>query len=113
MRLTLDLFLAAVALLAVGSCRDDLRDIDCSSINSAYTANISPIILNSCVSPGCHNAGSTNGDFTTYAGLKAVADDGSLDDAVNIKKTMPKNGSLSVDDRKKIRCWINNGAPNN
>lgn len=95
------------------SCRNDLRNLDCSTIGSTYLLDVKPIILGSCTTSGCHNAGSGNGDYTTYAGLKAVADDGTLDKAVNIKKSMPKNGSLDIESRKKIRCWINAGAPNN
>ena|ERR1041385_390194 len=97
------------------SCKkkDEYADLDCSQISSAYNANIKPIINANCNSSGCHGAGSSNGDFTVYAGLKAKADNGSLNTRVLEDKTMPPSGALSLDDRKKIKCWINNGAPNN
>jgi len=77
-------------------------------------ANIKPIINANCTSSSCHGAGSSNGDYTTYAGLKAKADNGSLDERVLQKKDMPKSApALSLDDRKKIKCWLLNGAPNN
>ncbi len=112
MKIGISIFFFAF-LFVLSSCRDDLRNLDCSTVGSAYMNDVRPIVLGSCIASGCHNAGSSNGDFTTYAGLKAVADDGSLDDAVNIKKNMPKNGSLDLESRKKIRCWIEAGAPNN
>jgi hypothetical protein len=104
---------ALIFSLLLSGCRDDLRNIDCANVSASYTNDIRPIVNANCNSSGCHNAGSSNGDFTTYAGLKAKADDGSLDQRVNIRKDMPKNGSLSKADRSKIRCWINNGAPQN
>ena len=94
--------------------KDEYKNLDCSTISSAYTANIKPIINSNCTSSSCHGAGSSNGDYTSYAGLKAKVDNGSLDNRVLQKKDMPKNASpLSLDDRKKIKCWIEGGAPNN
>lgn len=104
------------AMLFIGfitSCRDDLKNLDCNSISAGYNADIKPIMQNNCNASGCHAAGSSNGDYTTYAGLKAAADNGSLDEQVNIKKSMPPTGKLPLDSRKKIRCWIEAGAPNN
>lgn len=96
------------------SCKkDEYKNLDCSTISSAYNANIKPIIDANCISSGCHNSGSNNGDFTSYAGLKGKADNGSLENRVLDKKDMPPSGALSLDDRKKIKCWIENGALNN
>lgn len=93
--------------------KDDLNSIDCSAINSGYSSDIKPIIAANCISSGCHNAGSANGDLTTYNGLKAKVDNGSIDNRVIQQRTMPLSGSLAMDDLKKIKCWLNSGAPNN
>lgn len=92
---------------------DDLNNLDCSKISSGYASNIKPIIDGNCLSSGCHNGGSTHGDFTTYAGVKAKVDNGSFDNRVIQQKNMPLGGSLSIDQLKKIKCWLNSGAPNN
>jgi hypothetical protein len=92
---------------------EDLNNLDCSKISSGYSANIKPIIDGNCLSSGCHNTGSVNGDFTTYSGLKAKADNGTLDNRVIQNKSMPPSGSLSMDNLKKIKCWLNSGSPNN
>jgi hypothetical protein len=107
--------LAAMAVLIhLFSChKDDYKDLDCSTISSGYTANIKPIINANCLGGGCHNTGSTNGDFTTYAGLKSKADNNSLNRRVLEDKDMPTSKPLSLDDRKKIKCWIEGGALNN
>lgn len=93
--------------------KDDLNNLDCSKINSSYSSDIKPIIAANCLSSGCHNAGSANGDLTTYTGLKAKADNGSLDNRVIQQRNMPPSGSLAIDDLKKIKCWLNSSAPNN
>lgn len=87
--------------------------LDCTPIPSTYTNDIAPIISANCMP--CHKAGSLKGDWTTYAGLKTAVDAGTLEKEVLIKKEMPPSSRtpLSEDDRKKIRCWLNNGAPNN
>jgi hypothetical protein len=109
------LFISSAMLLIalVSSCRDELKNLNCNEIDAAYNADIKPIVQGNCNTAGCHGAGSSNGDYTTYAGLKAAADNGSLDEQVNIEKKMPPTGKLPLDSRKKIRCWIDAGAPNN
>ena len=98
----------------INSCKkDEYKNLDCSTISSSYKNNIAPIISSNCLSSGCHNAGSGNADYTTYSGLKAVADNGKLDARALEDKNMPPSGALSLDDRKKIKCWLNSGAPNN
>lgn len=110
------LLFTVLALLTV-TCKkkdeDSLDNVDCSTISSAYSSSIKPIMTAKCTSSGCHNAGSANGDFTTYAGLKAKADNGSLNSRVLVGKSMPPTGPLPLDELKKIKCWLNAGAPNN
>jgi hypothetical protein len=104
----------AGAIASIVACKkDDYKNLDCSTISSGFAANIKPIIDRNCISTGCHNSGSSNGDLTTYAGCKAKVDNGSLNSRVLEKKDMPDSKALSLDDRKKIKCWIEGGAPNN
>ena len=109
------LIISFLALLAIQSCKkkDPLDNVDCSKVNAAYAVNVKPIINANCVSSGCHNANSVNGDFTSYAGLKAKADNGSLNSRVIQQKTMPPSSPLSLSDLKSIKCWIDSGSPNN
>ncbi len=96
------------------SCkRDEYKGLDCTSINAKYTADIKPLISNNCNSSGCHGTGSDKGDFTTYNGLNAAVNNGTLNKEVLTKKSMPPSAALSFDDRKKIKCWMDAGAPNN
>jgi hypothetical protein len=64
---------------------------------------------------GCHEAGSGNGDYTTYTDLKAKADNGHLLNRVYTLRNMPASPSLALSDAdlQRIYCWIQQGAPNN
>lgn len=93
--------------------KDDLNNLNCSKINSKYASHVKPIIDANCLSSGCHNSGSVHGDFTTYTGVKTKVDNGSFDSRVIQGKNMPLSGSLSLDELKKIKCWLNSGASNN
>jgi uncharacterized membrane protein len=90
-----------------------VKEIGCDSIIS-YSAQIAPLVTTYC--NGCHVAGGPgSGDFTSYAGLKLKADNGTLKNRVVDLKDMPQAGSptLSDDERNLIRCWIAQGAPEN
>ncbi len=114
---TIQLILFSIAFMLVlfPACKKETKEevIDCTGGSPSYNSEIKPIINANCISSGCHNAGSSNGDYTTYAGLKAVASTGTLESRVIINKTMPPSGPLSLEDRKKIKCWISSGASNN
>jgi hypothetical protein len=94
--------------------KDDLKNVDCSTVAATYNSDIKLLMTSQCTSGGgCHGTGSSRGDYTSYAGLKAAADNGSLESKTITNKSMPPSGALSLDDRKKIKCWLNNGSPNN
>ncbi|MCW3086501.1 MAG: hypothetical protein JWP12_3867 [Bacteroidetes bacterium] len=101
-------------LITFQTCKkDDFKNLDCSSIPATYSINIKPLVTSTCAVSGCHVAGSANGDFTTYAGLKAASDNGGLQRETITNNSMPPSGGLSLDQRKQIKCWMNNGSANN
>ncbi len=81
-----------------------------------YAKSIQPIIQSECATQGCHvSGGSGPTDFSTFDGVKADVDNGSLkkrmiDGNPNI---MPPSGKLPETTLDKIVCWLNAGAPNN
>ena len=85
----------------------------CAGLSSKFAADVQPIINSTCAtSTSCHAAGSVNsgGPLTDYNLIFAKRS--------NIKfqienGLMPKGGSLTTDQKNKIICWINSGAPNN
>lgn len=85
--------------------------MDCSTIPSTYKNDIAPIMTAHCMP--CHGYGSQKGDWTSYAGLKKAVDEGTFEKRVLVKQDMPPKAPLADSLRKKIRCWLNSGAPNN
>ncbi|HEX8061329.1 MAG TPA: hypothetical protein VF473_10360, partial [Cyclobacteriaceae bacterium] len=76
----------------------------------SYATQIKTIISNSCAKSGCHDAGTGARDWTTYANVKA--------NAQNIKtrtsnKTMPPDNPLAQSDIDLIKCWVDDGALEN
>ncbi len=107
-----------VLCVVIASCKKkkeqkEILSADCGKVTATYAAIIQPITNGNCLGSGCHGAGSGNGDFTSFAGLKIKADNGILFRRVVKDGSMPPSGSLSKDDRIKFKCWIENGALNN
>ena len=87
------------------------QGVDCSTIT--YSGTIAPLVTIKCNTAGCHASGSVNGDYTSYSGIKAKFDNGSLKQRVIVEKSMPSGSSLTETQLKQFECWINAGAPNN
>jgi mono/diheme cytochrome c family protein len=89
----------------------------CDTANMTYSANIQPLLQNNCYS--CHGNGQINGGVTldSYAGVKAVADNGKLIGVVTHSAGFPQmpQGAAKLSDCNinKIRSWINHGKLNN
>ena len=78
----------------------------------SFAADVNPVIQSVCANSGCHDAASSNGPgpltnyqqvFNARAAIRAAV----------ISGTMPKNSSLSPNQKAAIICWIDNGAINN
>lgn len=83
-----------------------------------FSGDVRPIIEANCAISGCHvPGGEGNGDFTTYAGLHARVDDGSLLPSIQRlpgATFMPPYADKLPDcDISKIKRWVEAGAPNN
>ncbi|MBK9733475.1 MAG: hypothetical protein IPO92_00330 [Saprospiraceae bacterium] len=94
----------------------DINSQPCNTVNISYATYIKPALA-SCTS--CHRAGNAGGgiNLDSYAGMKAAADNGRLYGSISWTppyKTMPQ-GSAKLGDCtiKKIKSWIDAGAPNN
>jgi hypothetical protein len=86
----------------------------CAGLSFKFSADVQPIINSTCstTSGGCHGAGSSNsgGALTDYNKIFLKR----LDIHFQVSNgLMPKSGSLTADQKNKIICWINSGAPNN
>lgn len=107
-------FVAIVVL--VNSCSKDSENnepaVDCSTITTTFSGQVSGLIASSCAKPDCHAAGSTNGVgpltnytqiFNARARIRTAVANGS----------MPQDATFSATQKATITCWIDAGAPNN
>lgn len=85
--------------------------------NVTYTSKIAPILSSYCTS--CHTVSTPNGNvqLETYAGVKAVVNNGKLMGSIKHDGSaipMPQSGG-KLDDCKiaVFTKWVNAGAPNN
>lgn len=83
-----------------------------------FQNTIQPILAANCgTNNSCHNASASNPKLDTYDGVKLVAADGRLLDAINhtgSASPMPKNGGkLPQCSLKQIEMWVTDGYPNN
>lgn len=118
-------FFAVLGLLTFTNCVNNKKEapqpvpvVECDPALSTYGIHVNPIIQTKCAtSGGCHAAGSSFGDYTAFADLKAKVDNGSFKNSVldHNSPEMPPVGSpqLTTEELKVLNCWYKNGAPNN
>lgn len=120
------LILGSLALgFTLAACTNDKMEsttpvANCDTAGVTYASFIRPFTNQHCAISGCHVAGGVNSgniDLTTYQGLKAVADNGSL--LGSLRGTpgyalMPLNAP-KLDDCTiaKYAKWVADGAPEN
>ena len=85
---------------------------DCAGATPTFSASVSPLIISSCASSGCHSSGSTKGcgPLTNYSQIENSA---SAVRSSIISGSMPKGSSLTTEQKNRIICWIEAGAINN
>ncbi len=85
----------------------------CDTLMPVYIGTIKPIIDSKCAIPGCHSAGSSAGDFTTYESMLPRLDNGRFKKRTLDQRDMPPQGSepLTEEELLLIECWINAGFP--
>ena len=100
-----------------GAKNNSCIESGCDTINVKYSTHIKPIIQNTC--QGCHSGTAPGGGISlaTYAGVKAIADNGKLFGSISHLtgySAMPKNGNKLTDcQTTMVKLWINQGAPDN
>jgi len=77
----------------------------------SYAGDIRPLIDQNCTSSGCHGAGSIQSELLTYNQVKIAA--AAIKRTVWELETMPLNATMSQENRKKFKDWVDAGAPNN
>lgn len=112
------LLIAIISALAITSCTFEKAVPLPAGCNTTmyYETDIKPFIDSKCVT--CHSSVPSymnGGDFSSFSLLKEKIDDGSLVDRVFNKKDMAPTGYYQLTEVEKamLKCWIEQGAPNN
>jgi len=83
----------------------------CDTVPS-FQSSVKIIINNKCAISGCHDAFASGGyTFQNYTQINRAKNN--IKSAVVIQKIMPLTGTITPDEINQLRCWIDNGAPNN
>ena len=116
------IILAAMILLGTTGCyydnEEELYNCSVDAANIKYSTTINNL-LTSYGCTGCHGTIAPSGNIrlNSHAGVKSVADDGRLYGAINHApgyQPMPQGSAkMNACDIKKIKAWIDAGAPNN
>lgn len=94
--------LTTIIILCSPSCKKNVYAPSCSSSTPSYSNEVKALIQSYC--SNCHS------NYSSYAG--ANANRSSIRASI-IDGTMPKNTTLTTDQKNSIICWIDGGAPNN
>jgi hypothetical protein len=107
------LFLVVVVLFSCSKDEEKSIAVACDGSNLTYNSGVSSIINSNCTDSGCHNSGSQHGGFTSYSGIKPLLTNGSFNSSVIVNQSMPKGSSLTQSQLNKLKCWVDNGFPEN
>jgi hypothetical protein len=100
-----------------GAKNNSCIESGCDTTNVKYATHIKPLIQNNC--QGCHSGTNPGGgiNLATYAGVKAIADNGKLFGSISHLSgyiAMPQNSNKLTDCQiTTVKIWINNGSPEN
>jgi uncharacterized membrane protein len=100
-----------------GAKNNSCFESGCDTTNVKYSTHIKPLIQNHC--QGCHSGNAPGGgiNLATYAGVKAIADNGKFFGSIShlsSYKAMPQNGNKLTDCQiTTVKIWIYQGAPEN
>ena len=89
----------------------------CDSIQATYVDTTKAIIDLYCATPGCHNQGSSIGDFTSFESMDArgnvLIESGILNRITTTDPSvvMPPGNTLPQELKDVISCWAEDGYP--
>lgn len=105
--------LPCIVIIGITACKKPLERVPCDGTVQNWDGNVVNIIADGCSGSNCHGAGSSRGDFTSYAGIKPYLDDQSFENTVLVDRSMPRGGTLADSSLAKLQCWFEQGYPEN
>jgi hypothetical protein len=93
--------------LSLGNLAASVTTLALTDAAPSYEGKIKAILDHSCATSGCHVAGKSISDLSTYAGAKA---DATQVNTYVAKGLMPSSGGLPQDQRDAIAAWVAGGV---
>lgn len=78
-----------------------------------FADGIQDILRRKCNTSGCHDGSSGVGNYSSFRNMEGVIDNGLFRQEVFVRRTMPKEGDLTPEELELLRCWSDNGFPEN
>lgn len=107
------IYSTALILCHFGCTKDQVSPPEPCEIVEPFSKTVGEIIRNKCNTSGCHDGSSGVGNYNTYKGLRRAISSGDFRREVVLEKTMPINIELTEDEFKILKCWSENGYPEN
>lgn len=76
----------------------------------SYETQIKPILQTNCIKSGCHDGGNS---LPNWSNLATVQSNASNIKTKVLNGSMPKDGTLTQQQKDLIACWVDDGAPSN
>lgn len=105
--------LLVVTFYHYGCTQDQVAKPEPCDEVSTYDGAIRDIMRNKCNTSGCHDGASGVGNYNSFSGVRRVLESGEFRQEVVIEKTMPKDGTLTEEEFSLLKCWSENGYPEN
>jgi mono/diheme cytochrome c family protein len=102
-------FFALMVAFSLLSCSKPT--VECDGSSPTYVTQVKAIFDANCAS--CHGTGSNKGDFSTYQKPKDVVNNGKFEEEVLVRQSMPRGSKLASSQLNTLKCWLDNGAPEN
>ncbi len=102
-----------MAVLAISCTRDQVAEPEACDQIMTYDGGIRELVRNKCNFSGCHDGSSGVGNYNSYNGIRRVLENGSFRQEVVVQRTMPKSGTLTDEEFENLKCWSDNGFPEN
>lgn len=93
-----------LTIITLVACKKT-TSVTCDGSTPTYDSFVKNIIDSKCVS--CHSG------YSSYDGLSGIISSGKFEKRVIIEQDMPQNGTISSGDLSKLKCWVDNGYPEN
>ena len=108
------IWIGSLVVLLLYNCTKDIvpEPVKCDLVVT-FADGVQEVLRKKCNSSGCHDGSSGVGNYNSFKNMEGVIDNGLFRQEVFVRRTMPKEGDLTPEEFELLRCWSDNGFPEN